>query len=190
MLYSDKFLRDIMRMINDDSEWPVDEITPLPGRGLVSLIHLDGLFNADTILHLDDHRIRTQIAIERLRDRRYEGLEPFLDGEPVNESLLLVDSQGAVIILHVMYNITLNDCIQDAGERDESDTWTDLTIALRRATDTSTINIYTQEFCEKLVELVGYSIHRLNEEGWSRHRSMGIMPINLLPTSLADSNSD
>jgi hypothetical protein len=87
---------------------------------------------------------------------------------------------GAKAILDAMNTISLTDgtCIQDT---DIACAWTDLSIALRRVTDNCTVSTYTLDFCKKLIKLAGLSIDRLNEEGWSRHKRVGIVPIYLLP---------
>ena len=84
---------------------------------------MDGLFNAETIIHMDDHEDRIQTAIRRIREVRYKGLESYLDGKPVetNDSLILWGNPGAIAILDAMNAIRLADgtCILD------SDAWTD-----------------------------------------------------------------
>ena len=59
-MYSDRFLQDIVHIAEtpDVRLMISNGIARLPGRGLVSLVHLDGLFDAETIFHLDDHRDR------------------------------------------------------------------------------------------------------------------------------------
>ena len=158
-------------------------ITRLPGRGLVSLAHLDGLFNAETISHLDDHRDRTQIAIQRIRQSQYEGLEVYLDGGHVDESLILWENPGAAAILDAMNILRVTDDDEKSDFQDDV-AWTDLSIGLRRATHPSTAPTYTADLCRKLVTLAGLSKDRLIDNGWSRHNRVGIVPLNFLPTNV------
>ena len=185
-MYSNRFLRDIVR-IGETSNIPLmisNGIVRLPGRGLVSLVHLDGLFNAETIFHLEDHRDRAQIAVQRIRQSQYEGLEDYLDGGHVDESLILWENPGAATILKAM-NIFFQ--VSDRFQRPDFQNdvaWTDLSIGLRRATHPTTATIYTVDRCQKLVKLAGLSKDRLVENGWSRHDRVGIVPLNFLPTNV------
>ena len=51
-------------------------------------VNWDGLFSTETIIHMFDHRHpdRIKTAIQQPRGVRYEGLEPYLDGEPMTRS--------------------------------------------------------------------------------------------------------
>ena len=185
-MYSDRFLQDIVRIgETPDSRLMISNgIVRLPGRGLVSLVHLDGLFDAETIFHLEDHQDRAQIAVQRIRQSQYEGLEDYLDGGHVDESLILWENPGAATILKAMNLFrVLTDRFQMPDFQNDV-AWTDLSIGLRRATHPTTATIYTMDRCQKLVKLAGLSKDRLIENGWSRHDRAGIVPLNFLPTNV------
>ena len=181
LMYSDHFLLDMMDIAgNPDSDGQLlrqHHVARLPGRGLVSVkrFEFDGLFGHET--DLGDSEDRINAITQRLRESQYEGLESFLDGEPVHdhESLNLWRNRGASTILDKMNTLCLNDT-------DGEFTWTDLSIALRRATDSATAALYSVENCEKLIQLAGLPNEELNEEGWFRHNRDGILPFDLIQT--------
>jgi len=181
MLYSNNFLKEIIEMTNNPNVngrlLRQHHVARLPGRGLVSTRRFDGLFSPETIRN---YQGRIGTTIQRLREFKYEGLESLLDGEPVDESLILWTNRGAFVIFEAMST----RCLIDGIPHNDTDEviWTDLCIGLRGATDSPTAAIYTPELCEKLVELAGFPIEDLYEEGWLRHQRAGILPIGLIPS--------
>jgi hypothetical protein len=185
MLHSNNYLMDMVEIAGDPN---ADgrllrrlRVTRLPGRGLVSRRGFEGLFIPETI-HTDQDRVRA--TIQRLREFRHEGLESLLDGEPVDESLVLWRNQGASVIFEAMSTRCHFPAIP-ATETDEV-LWTDLCIGLRGATHPRTAAIYTRDLCQRLIELAGSPIEELYEDGWSRHRRNGILPIDLILNSDLD----
>jgi hypothetical protein len=189
MLYDDKFLRDLMSIAGDDEErlMRMNDVARVPGRGLVSLKGMDGLFSSDTLFHSDDFQNVIATIVERLRKFEDWGLEFSIDSEPVEETLILSDNPGAIILLNAMsYIMHHTDELESQLGINDLTAWTDLTIALRRATDAPTTVMYTQKLCKELVQLAGLSMERLNEEGWSRHRRTGILPVGLPEVAQCD----
>ncbi|KAN0080744.1 hypothetical protein V8E54_003948 [Elaphomyces granulatus] len=185
MLYSDRFLLDIISIAADpDVNWQSlrrYNIARVPGRGLVSLTltRFDGLFGPVTMFNPKLHLERIRTTLQRIQESRFEGLEFLLDNEPVDESRILWDNRGALIILDEMGALCRLDNMPNT--EDEDPTWTDLCIGLRFATDSGYAAVYNLEFCKKLVELAGSSFADLYDQGWLRHSMFGIRPTNLLP---------
>jgi hypothetical protein len=192
MLYSDRFLLDIMDIIDGapDANRQLRErydVARVPGRGIVSLTEFDGLFSAETIFIRRAYRDRISAAMQRLRESKFEVESTSLDGEPlrepVDESLFLWDNQGAATIIKSMDAMCHIDPIPDNIDHElesqvrDDRAWTDLTIALRRATDSRTAATYTLEFCKKLVGLAGLTFQELQQKGWSRYQRDGLLPL-------------
>ena len=177
MLHSNNFLMGIANIAGDPNAdgrlLRQCHVTRLPGRGLVSTRGFEGLFIPETI-HTDQDRVRA--TIRQLRQFRHEGLASLLDGEPVDESLVLWRNQGASVIFEAM-STRCHPAIP-VTERDEI-LWTDLCIGLRGATHPRTAAIYTRDLCQMLIELAGSPNEELYEDGWSRHQRNGILPIDL-----------
>ena len=185
-LYSDGFLWKIVDIVSDpDANGRLLEehnVARVPGRGLVSLTGLDGLFSPQTISDLEN-RDTIRATIQSIREFDYEGLEISLDGELVDESLVLWDNPGAAVILDAMNTRRINDNIprtdEDEFELTANIAWTDLSFALLRATDSRTAATYTLELCDTLVQLAGLHVRQLLDAGWSRHERAGILPIDI-----------
>jgi hypothetical protein len=186
MMYSDRFLLNIINIAAGDPNAQADgqllkDFIRLPSRGLVSSDEFDGLFGPETVFDkFETHQNRIEEAILRLRKFRYEEVESFLDGEPVDESLILWDNRGASTIINTMNaidRIPENPSINEDEFQAFDIVWTDLSIALRRATDSPTAATYTFEFCDKLIQLAGLPLEELQEEGWSRYQGAGILPL-------------